>query len=361
VLLFSSAAEARGGTQMIAAEDYELQLTADLRLSLDRYFLVVRSATAQALVSLPYGSSRRGWPDAIDHAALSASGDVVIYYRSECQQSLIAQATSLSVLRAKLLAATAELGAAADAESLLAQANALAPREPVPAVARAAIHGTEPSRAARLLAPALSVARFETYFEVLRQAPQLRELPLLAKQRAATAGSARLGFEAPLFALSGSLLALDVGAATEADCPGTVELLLLDLKTGAVVFRHPYVLYDDECRALPVHVSELNQLLSDFGFSPAGEAALAESTDYQQFSFAFEKAGVQLRVDRARHTLELEAGRAVRTVRRHWASAEAPQSAHLLSQLRTIVLQTNRDSDVCEGLPALELIRLPPR
>lgn len=361
LLLFAWSASARAATQpvVIAAEDFELQLAPDLRLSLSREFLHVHSGAVQAVLAPPYGSSRKGWADAIQQATVMPSGDVVIQYRSECHASHLTQTTSLSTLRAKLLMSRAELAPAAAAQKLVEQANALAPREPAAAVARAALFGAEPALAAMLLAPALASARVETYFEVLRQAPQLLALPLLQKQRALVLGNARLGFETRLFAVSGSLVALSAGAATEADCPSAIELLLLDTKTGAVVFRRPYVLYDAECRALPVHVTPLNHLLSELGFNQAGAMALAESTDYQKYEFAFVQAGIQLRIDRARHTLAVELGR--RRTRSHWLSTESPQRAQWLPELRTIVVETNRDSDVCEGLPSFELVRVPPR
>ncbi len=355
---WSWSAPAAAQPVVIAAEDFELQLAPDLRLSLDREFLHVQSGAVQALLTPPYGSSRKGWADAIQQATVKPGGDVVIQYRSECHASHLTQTTSLSALRAKLLMSRAELAPPAEAQKLVEQANALSPRDPAAAVARAALYGAEPALAAMLLAPALASARLETYFEVLRQAPQLLSLPLMQKQRARALGNARLSFETQLFAVSGSLVALSEGAATEADCSSAIDLLLLDTKTGAVVFRHPYVLYDAECRALPVHVTPLNHLLSELGFNQAGEMSLAESTDYQKYEFSFVQAGIQVRIDRARHSLAVQLGQ--RRTRSHWASTEQPQRAQWLPELRTIVVQTNRDSDVCEGLPSFELIRVPP-
>jgi len=42
LMLLTSSAQAGGGSQVIAAEDFELQLAPDLRLSLDREFLDLR-------------------------------------------------------------------------------------------------------------------------------------------------------------------------------------------------------------------------------------------------------------------------------------------------------------------------------
>ena len=354
--LFAPHAGAEAGTRVIPAENYELDLTPDLHLSFDGEFLHVRSPQAEALLAAPYGSSRKGWADFIDHAALTPSGYVGIHYRSNCDDKLLLQATSLSTLRAKLLIARAEQHPD-EAPALIEQAQALAPAEPTAAVARAAASLGSPARAAQLLAPALATARFDTYFEIVRQAPKLRDLPLVRQLRAPHAGSAQLDAQGNVAAISGSLLALSVSPETEAACSPFQELLLLNAKTGQVLFRRPTLVADSKCRETAVNTRELNQMLSDFGFDALPAPAPAESTDYQQFTLGFEPSGFVLSIDIERRRASLKRGR--RPSQAVAWSSDSPRWARWLPTLRSILVATNRDSDVCEGLPSLELVRVP--
>lgn len=349
-------AAAAGGVRVIPSENYELDLTPDLHLSFDGEFLHVRSPLAEALLSAPYGSSRKGWADFIDHAAVTPSGYVGIHYRSNCDDKLLLQATSLNVLRAKLLIARAEQHAD-EADALIKQAQALAPAEPTAAVARAKAYLQEPERAARLLAPALSAARFDTYFEILRQAPTLRDVPLVRQLRAPHLGDAKLDAAGSVLGISGSLVALSVSPETEADCSAFEELLLLDTNTGEVVFRRPTLLVDSECRETAVNTRELNQLLADFGFDAVPAPTRAESTDYRQFALEFEPSGLGLSIDidQQRASVKLGQGAPQTLV---W-DGDSPRFGQWLPTLRAIIVASNRDSDVCEGLPSLDLLRVP--
>jgi hypothetical protein len=347
---------AAGGARVIRGENYELDLTPDLHLSFDGEFLHVRSPLAEALLAAPYGSSRKGWPDLIDHAAVTPSGYVGIHYRSNCDDKLLLQPTSLSALRAKLLIARAEQHPD-EANALIEQAQALAPAEPTAAVARAKAYVGEPPRAARLLEPALSTARFDTYFEILRQAPKLRDLPLVRKLRAPRVGGAKLDAAGSVLAISGSLLALSVAPETEADCSPFEELLLLDARTGDVVFRRPTLLRDAECRETHVNTRELNQLLSDFGFDVVPAPALAESIDYRQFALSFKPSGLNLSIDIEHQRASVKRGQ--RPLLTAFWGGDSPRWGQWLPALRAILVATNRDSDVCEGLPSLEVLRVP--
>jgi hypothetical protein len=339
-----------------ADAEYRLKLTPELSLSVDPQHLYLESAGSKAQLSVAYGSSRSGWADAIDHATLGPGGSVILHYRTFCEPSGLEQTTSLAALRATLLMAQAEKMPPSAARPLIEQANTLAPTEPAAAVARAALEGSSTARQNALLAPAFAAAPFDTYFELLQAAPQLQELTVARKQRSAVAGNARLEDADRFQATSGNLLALVVSAETEADCSSTDELVILDARSAAVVFRHAFLERDGECHEQRQSVAPLNQLLRDLGFNRS-QGANAASSDLDQYRFDFED-GQNLVIARDGHAAHWTAlNGALYTT--YWPTLESPRRAQLLPSLHTLVIETNRDSDVCEGLPSFELLPAP--
>jgi len=340
----------------MTVEDDQLTISPDMTLAYDGVSLLVRSADVTIPLPPPYGSSRRGFVDALDHAQVSPNGSVVVYYKSFCSpRSQHAQPLSLPALRAKLDIARAEQSTEPAAAALRARASSLAPAEPMTAVASAK-HAAGAARAA-LVSPALRADRFETYFEIVRQAPELRELPNVERLRARVPGTAELHVTERLQAVAGPLLALSVAQETEADCAPALELVLFDVRKNAVVFRRPYLRYDRDCHEQRQDLAPFNALLHDFGFVPSPDGGAPETLDLQTYEFDFgDELG--LRVDRQRHVAVLSRGERL-LARRFWGSPDSPRRAHLLAEARMLVIETNRDSDVCEGLPGLESLGIP--
>jgi hypothetical protein len=80
-LLF--AAPAVGAPRRIERNtDSVLELTPDLKLSVDWSRLSVESPRAKTTLPVVYGSSDRGFPDAIQYAVVSPSGTVTLHYES---------------------------------------------------------------------------------------------------------------------------------------------------------------------------------------------------------------------------------------------------------------------------------------
>jgi hypothetical protein len=339
----------------------EYAIEPDLDVLMGYGWLYLESSTARAAVPLPYGSNR-GFPDEIWQASVSPRGLVTLVYASNWREGpLVHQTFTLDTLRAKLLMAAAEQRQGSSAEQLAERAGRLDPSEPRAAVARASLAALEPSRAEALLAPAFATDRLQTYFEVLRRGQGLRELPLVKQQRARVPGTARLDQRAPLHATAGSLLALSISPESEADCTMSSELFLLDVRTGLVVFRAPYMQADHDCHESFEHVSELNQLLRDLGFRQQGEQAnaewpalMAEWPEMGRCELSFKRAGVTLSI---RERAELRRGR--RSLGSVAYDGDVPRVAYLLPALGVIVVASNRNSDVAEGFPTLSVLPLP--
>ena len=360
ILYWSAVARGEGGERVIASRDYRVQLTPDLQVFVGQTVLEIRSHGTQASLPLMYGTSSTGAPNAIDHAGLAPNGAVTLYFRNEClvdspAAASLQQTTSLNALRARVLMRQADQHATlAAAKAQIERANALDPMQPAAAVSRARRVIGSPRQATELLSPALASAPYETYFEVLRRAPLLKALPLFAQLRARAPARARFDGNAEYFAVHGSLVALTATAENEADCASASELILLDSNTAQVVFRHLFSRQNEQCVVKLTDVALLDQMLSDLGFEPTGDSARAEGSGG---SYALELAV-------AHRTLTIDAtegsARLSQTAHPPAETAyhgDAPRRAYLLPGNRVAIVETNRDSDVCEGLPSFEVLR----
>jgi len=316
--------------------------------------LYVRSGAVQAELPLPYGSSRTGFVSELARVAAWPDGRLDISYRDYCNDAaIITQRTTLGRLRAKLLVEQAETKAGPAANALLDRALAEDRTEPGAAVA-AARRAKDPARAEQLLEPALAADRIATYFEMLRRAPTLRDLPALRRLRASTPGRARLNPKYGVQALSGSILALSISPESEADCPAASELVLFDVPQAQVVFRHPYLEADSSCHVEQWHQTELNQLLEDLGFNPVQDRAEVEYPSASHPVLAFKRAGYTLSFGDTHAELK----RADRVIATGFDDPQGvPRVGYLLTSLHTLVLLTNRNSDTCEGWPSIETLR----